>query len=72
MVLDPDFSISSDALETFIAIFTAERKPTTTNDDLDEFMAKHGKEILRIFDELKSKTMPHDGTTNVTSETPRS
>jgi hypothetical protein len=40
LTLDKDFSVSSDALETFAAIFTAERKQKlNANVELDAFIA---------------------------------
>ena len=48
LIIDLDFSVASDALETFESIFTAERKPPTKgpNEALKKFVTKHSQEIM--------------------------
>lgn len=53
--------MSSDALETFAAIFTAERKPKlNANADLDAFIAVHKQDIHEIFLNLKKISLQGD------------
>lgn len=57
LILDPDFSVSSDALETFGAIFTAPRKPShKANVELSEWVIEHVRELHKIFQRLKKRT----------------
>lgn len=57
-ILDLDFSVSSDALETFASIFTGKRKMKTKGDAelLSNFLGQQSKEIHDIFQRLKHKT----------------
>lgn len=66
-ILDLDFSVSSDALETFASIFTGKRKIKIKGDaeQLGNFLNQHSKEIHEVFQYLKQKTgLDLDSTNN--------
>jgi len=56
VILDKDFSVSGDALETFTAIFNAPRKPRSkANVDLNEYLKNNAASIHQVFKNLKLK-----------------
>jgi hypothetical protein len=61
LILDLDFSIASDALETFENILTAQRKPFfPSNEALNSFIVLYAKDLLAIFYHVKHCTMPKE------------
>jgi len=67
VILDLDFSVSSDALETFESIFTGKMRIKDKSDPelLVHFLNEHSKEIHDIFQHLKHKSGADlDHTTN--------